>query len=92
MSLLAQPDKQPGEQDDLQKTASVLENALSMFKINAEVKNIIRGPSVARFEIALAPGQTIKQVVNYSKDIERELCIKSGIRILTHIPNKIFSV
>lgn len=88
LSLLAQPDKQPGEQDDLQKTASVLENALSMFKINAEVKNIIRGPSVARFEIALAPGQTIKQVVNYSKDIERELCIKSGIRILTHIPNK----
>lgn len=84
-------EKQPKgsmEQDDLQAMANILEDTLSVFKISAEVKNIIRGPSVARFELSLPPGVSINKVINLSKDIERELCARSNVRLLTHIPNK----
>ena len=52
-----------------QETSSVLEKALASFGVSARVVEVCPGPSVTRYELALAPGVKMARVVNLADDI-----------------------
>ena len=67
-----------------------LENTLHSFGINASISNIVRGPSVTRYEMELEVGVKLNKLTNLSDDIALALGA-SGVRIAA-IPNKISTV
>lgn len=71
----------------LQKMARLVELKLSDFGVDAQVKEILPGPVVTRFELELAPGLKVSKVSNLAKDIARSLSITS-VRVVEVIPGK----
>ncbi|MBQ6540167.1 MAG: DNA translocase FtsK, partial [Oscillospiraceae bacterium] len=67
-----------------------LESALESFGVNANVSNIIRGPSVTRYEMELEAGVKLNKLTNLADDIALSLGV-TGVRIAA-IPNKIATV
>ncbi len=64
-----------------------LEEAFSSFGISAEVSDVVIGPGVIRYELAVPPGQKISAIQSLSNDIAMQLRAES-IRILAPIPGK----
>lgn len=62
-------------------------STLESFKINAEIINICRGPSVTRYELVPEAGVRISKITSLSDDIALRLAAKS-IRIEAPIPGK----
>jgi S-DNA-T family DNA segregation ATPase FtsK/SpoIIIE len=52
-----------------QETSGILEKALASFGVSARVVEVCPGPSVTRYELALAPGVKMARVVNLADDI-----------------------
>lgn len=73
---------------DYQKNSEILERTLSTFKINAKVVNVVRGPSVTRYEMAMPVGIPVKKVLAYESDLQAALCAKNGVRLEAPIPGK----
>lgn len=61
--------------------------ALKSFGIDTRLDNVIRGPSITRFEIVPAPGIKVSRITNLTDDIALALAAKS-IRIEAPIPGK----
>ncbi|MBA3052570.1 DNA translocase FtsK 4TM domain-containing protein [bacterium] len=64
-----------------------LEEAFASFGISAEVRDIVIGPGVIRYELSVPPGQKISAIQSLSNDIAMQLRAES-IRILAPIPGK----
>jgi len=79
-----------GENDELRATKDRLELTLDSFGINAEISNIVHGPTVTRYEMALEAGVKLNKLTNLADDIALSLGV-SGVRIAP-IPNKISTV
>jgi DNA segregation ATPase FtsK/SpoIIIE, S-DNA-T family len=80
----------PAEQmtdSQLQELASLLEQKLADFRIDAKVVGVCPGPVVTRFECQLAPGVKVSKLAGLSKDIARSLSAFS-VRIVEVIPGK----
>ena len=75
-----------GEYSELQESADTLIETLRNFKVNAKVVDIFRGPTITRFEIALATGTRVNTVKNLADDISYALAT-NGVRI-EQIPGK----
>ncbi|WP_423362828.1 DNA translocase FtsK [Mycoplasma sp. P36-A1] len=60
---------------------------LKTYKINARVSNIIIGPSVTKFELALNAGIRVNRISNMYDDIKMVLAVKE-LRIEAPIPGK----
>jgi len=75
-----------GEYGELQESAETLIETLKNFKVNAKVVDIFRGPTITRFEIALATGTRVNTVKNLADDISYALAT-NGVRI-EQIPGK----
>lgn len=73
---------------DYKKNSEILERTLSTFKINAKVVNVVRGPSVTRYEMAMPVGIPVKKVLAYESDLQAALCAKNGVRLEAPIPGK----
>ncbi len=73
--------------DTLNAQARLLEDTLASFKVQATVTNVIKGPSVTRFEVQPAPGVKVNSIKNLQNDIALNLRAKS-IRIEAPIPGK----
>ena len=73
---------------DYKKNSEILEQTLAAFKINAKVVNVVRGPSVTRYEMAMPVGIPVKKVLAYESDLQAALCAKNGVRIEAPIPGK----
>ncbi len=89
LSLLEQPE--PFDQRALEamvgKNTSVLEQTLSEFGIGAQVVGIEKGPSVTRYEMALAPGIKVNRITSLSDDIA--MAVKApSVRVVAPIPGK----
>ncbi len=70
MELLAPaPEGAKPRAEGYQETSSVLERALASFGVSARVVEVCPGPSVTRYELALAPGVKMARVVNLADDI-----------------------
>ena len=74
-------------QEYREKTA-IIENTLSNFKIPAKVNNVVRGPKVTRYELAMPLGIPVSRVLSYEKDLSMGLATRSGVRIEAPIPGK----
>ncbi|GHT71802.1 DNA translocase FtsK [Endomicrobiia bacterium] len=72
--------------DELLKRAELLRTTLADFDINAEVKDIIPGPVVTRYDLVLAPGIRIQAVSSIIDNISLAMRTAS-IRVVT-IPEK----
>ena len=75
-----------GDYSELQESADTLIETLKNFKVNAKVVDIFRGPTITRFEIALATGTRVNTVKNLADDISYALAT-NGVRI-EQIPGK----
>ncbi|QZY56806.1 DNA translocase FtsK [Crassaminicella profunda] len=67
--------------------ASILENTLENFGVEAKVVQVSKGPTITRYEIQPSPGVKVSKIVNLSDDIALNLAA-SNIRIEAPIPGK----
>lgn len=84
---LAEKDGATDNVAEMQMGAKKLISTLESFKINAEVTNICRGPSVTRYELVPEAGVRINKITNLSDDIALRLAATS-VRIEAPIPGK----
>ncbi len=71
----------------LRATASLLEETLKTFGIEAEVTDITRGPTITRFELEPASGIKVSRFIALADDIA--LALKAhGVRVEAPIPGK----
>ncbi|MBT8149566.1 MAG: hypothetical protein KJO24_06510, partial [Gammaproteobacteria bacterium] len=83
-------DRETGYSDDeLQAFSQLLEDKLADFGISAEVKSVLPGPVITRFEIQPAPGVKVSRISNLVKDLARSLAVIS-VRVVEVIPGKSF--
>lgn len=89
IDLLDRPNKKihPISQEELDTAARLVEAKLLEFKIKAEVVNVLPGPVITRFELALAPGMKVSTVTGLEKDLARALSAMS-VRVVDQIPGK----
>ena len=85
-------DSEPGasggfSEDSLTRMAADLEKNLAEFGIEAEVKSVLPGPVVTRFELAPAPGLKVSKITSLVKDLARSLAVVS-VRVVEVIPGK----
>ncbi|AGH81068.1 DNA segregation ATPase FtsK [Psychromonas sp. CNPT3] len=74
-------------QEELDSAARLVEAKLLEFKIKAEVVNVLPGPVITRFELALSPGMKVSAVTALEKDLARALSAIS-VRVVDQIPGK----
>lgn len=73
--------------EDLEANASILEDTLRDFGIEAKVVNISKGPVITRYELQPAPGVKVNRITALSDDIA--LTMKAPtVRIVAPIPGK----
>ena len=89
LSLLDDPPEQrPGfSEDSLEAMSRLVELKLKDFNIDVEVKSVLPGPVITRFELDPAPGVKVSQIVSLAKDLARSLAVES-VRIVEVIPGK----
>ncbi len=76
------------EVDDATREAGQrLMETLRVFKIEAKIAHIVKGPTVTMYEVTLAPGVRISSIVNLSDNIAMELAAER-VRIVAPIPGK----
>ncbi|MCY4059180.1 MAG: DNA translocase FtsK, partial [Gammaproteobacteria bacterium] len=75
--------------DSLRKMAHELESNLDQFGVKAEVKSILPGPVVTRFELEPAAGVKVSKFTSLVKDLARSLAVIS-VRVVEVIPGKSF--
>lgn len=71
----------------LEETARQLEDTLIQHGVDATLTKITPGPTVTRYEIALAPGVKVNRVSNLSHDIAYALATPD-VRLIVPIPGK----
>ena len=73
--------------EEMRLNADRLNDTLASFGIDAHITNVIRGPSVTRYELELDRGVKLSKITNLADDIALALGA-SGVRI-SAIPDKI---
>lgn len=76
-----------GDAAKLQSKGAILEETLHSFGVSASVLDVVRGPTVTRFEIQPNAGVKVASIVRLADDIALNLKAKS-IRIEAPIPGK----
>ncbi len=71
----------------LEETARQLEDTLIQHGVDATLTKITSGPTVTRYEIALAPGVKVNRVSNLAHDIAYALATPD-VRLIVPIPGK----
>ena len=75
-----------GSEEELRNNAETLINVLESFGVRTSLVDIARGPSVTRYELALAAGVKLSKITGLADDIALNLAA-SGVRIAP-IPGK----
>ena len=88
LDLLEAPDTtQTGSDKQVEEAATKLENALTSFRVEAQVVGAEIGPTVTLFELEVAQGTRLNKVTQLSQEIAAALRAKS-VRIIAPIPGK----
>ena len=72
---------------DLEDMSAQVEEKLKDFGFDVAITAVTPGPVVTQFEISLAPGVKVSQIMNLDKDLARALLVES-VRIVDVIPGK----
>ena len=89
LSVLEQPEPfdEKALESFIRENSALLERTLSEFGIGAHVVGIEKGPSVTRYELALAAGIKVNRVTGLSDDIA--MAVKAPtVRVVAPIPGK----
>ncbi|MBR6768308.1 MAG: DNA translocase FtsK [Clostridia bacterium] len=87
---LLSPNENPKTEDDreeLMRNARRLVEVLKSFRVDTEIVNISRGPTITRYELAPKVGVRVRAIANLVDDIALNL-ETSGVRIEAPIPGK----
>ena len=71
----------------LEAMSRLLESKLKDFGVTAEVKEVLPGPVITRFEIQPGTGVKVSKITNLAKDIARSLAVIS-VRVVEVVPGK----
>ena len=71
----------------LEEMSKQVELKLKDFGFDVNITAVTPGPVVTQFEISLAPGVKVSQIMNLNKDLARALLVES-VRIVDVIPGK----
>ncbi len=72
---------------EIKEMSGQVEIKLKDFGFDVNVTTVTPGPVVTQFELSLAPGVKVSQIMNLSKDLARALLVES-VRIVDVIPGK----
>lgn len=87
-SLLDVPPPPPERvESELKHNIEIIERTLAEFKVTANVVEIACGPTVARYEIQLAPGIKVNKIVNLADNLAMQLAA-IDVRVEAPIPGK----
>ncbi|MFK5675999.1 DNA translocase FtsK [Ligilactobacillus sp. LYQ60] len=81
------PTDQSKDREIIAKNQQVLQQTLTSFGVDAEIKNTILGPAVTKYELHPAIGVKVSKIVNLADDLALALAAKD-IRIEAPIPGK----
>jgi DNA segregation ATPase FtsK/SpoIIIE, S-DNA-T family len=89
LSLLDPPSQDRPEADhhELLRIQTVIVETLHSFGVSVRPGDIIRGPTITRYEIYPAPGLRVSRITTLEPDLARATCAES-INILAPIPGK----
>ncbi|OOF55342.1 DNA translocase FtsK [Rodentibacter myodis] len=89
LDLLEQHPTQTQEitREEITATSQRIEQQLSNFNVKANVRDVLVGPVVTRYELELQPGVKASKVTNIDTDLARALMFRS-IRVAEVIPGK----
>ena len=89
ISLLEDPDPVDRESIEIlcREKAYILEQTLNEFKLAVQVVAIETGPVITVFELKLAPGIKVSQIVSLSNDMARALKAPA-VRVVAPLPGK----
>lgn len=73
--------------EEIAETSQRIEQQLRNFNVKAEVKDVLVGPVVTRYELELQPGVKASRVTSIDTDLARALMFRS-IRVAEVIPGK----
>lgn len=76
------------EQENHEERKEIIKRTLAEFKIDAEPKNHVQGPTITRYEIMMPAGISVKNILRYDDDLKMRLSAKNGVRIEAPIPGK----
>jgi len=87
-SLLDEPPPPPQRvESELKNNIEIIERTLAEFKVEANVVEIACGPTVARYEIQLAPGIKVNKIVSLADNLAMQLAA-IDVRVEAPIPGK----
>lgn len=87
-SLLTEPPPPPPRvESELKANIEIIERTLDEFKVQANVVEIACGPTVARYEIRLAPGIKVNKIVGLADNLAMQLAA-IDVRVEAPIPGK----
>ena len=72
---------------DIEEMSQQVEIKLKDFGFDVRITAVTPGPVITQFELSLAPGVKVSQIMNLSKDLARALLVES-VRIVDVIPGK----
>ena len=75
------------ETEEFDERSTLIESILADLKFPAKVVNVIKGPTVTRFELQPPQGMSVKKILGKDSDIEYALATK-GVRIEAPISGK----
>lgn len=87
MDLLMPPVHAEVDQEWLDEQATLLDETLFSFNVNAKVKHVTQGPSVTRFELFPEKGVKVSKITSLTDDIKLSLAARD-IRMEAPIPGK----
>ena len=73
--------------DDIQEKAKIIENTYANFGISVEVKHVVVGPTVTRFEFEIPPTVSVEKIPQKKGNLMLALAVES-LRIEAPIPGK----
>ncbi|MGQ9580355.1 MAG: DNA translocase FtsK 4TM domain-containing protein, partial [Armatimonadota bacterium] len=87
-SFLADPPPAPQRvESELKENIEIIERTLREFNVDATVVEISHGPTVARYEIRLAPGIRVNKIVGLADNLAMQLAA-IDVRVEAPIPGK----
>ena len=87
-TLLSEPPPPPARvESELKNNIEIIERTLEEFKVQANVVEIACGPTVARYEIQLAPGIKVNKIVGLADNLAMQLAA-IDVRVEAPIPGK----
>lgn len=89
LDLLTSPPEsvEPVDMEELERTARLIEERLSDYRVKANVVGILPGPVVTLYELDLAPGVKAARISNLSRDLARALSAVA-VRVVEVIPGR----